>query len=492
LSQCSQCGRSLSASDGGDVCEICRQRAFAVHAEEEATEESQQHFLVTNILLAINIVVFVAMILKHVPLMNPGSDLIIRWGGNFGPLTMGSQPWRLLTNIFVHIGLLHIAANMWALIVLGRLAESLYGRSSYAVMYFITGLAGSIASLLWNPMGVSAGASGALFGIAGALIATLYAGKLPLPKHVVRPILWSLLFWAAFDLGYGFLKTGVDNAAHLGGFVTGLVFGYPLGHHLGSNSQARSSRERIFTYALLALAIFSFVVWRMNSYIVQVEDARVLLTQNKTDQAINLLHTAIQKKPNEAYVHVLMAQALQRKNDFQASEREFQQAARIAPQNGMIWRDLGALYVGTQRWEEAANAYAKAGAIGRDNGISWFDAGIAYLQLDRPKDAAEAFRKCVAINPSFGEAWYRIGIAQLNLKQNKDAAASLQQATKLMPNNAEAHLWFGNALLSTGQNEASKAEFLRAFQLRAQQQRALQQLQKQQQLQQQQPPASRK
>jgi membrane associated rhomboid family serine protease/Flp pilus assembly protein TadD len=452
-----------------------------VHAEESAAEEPQQHFLVTNLLLAINIVVFVVMLLKHVPIMNPTSDQIVKWGGNFGPLTMGAQPWRLLTNIFVHIGLVHIIANMWALVVLGRLAESLYGRFSFLAIYILSGVTGSVASLLWNPMGVSAGASGALFGVVGALIATLYAGKLPLPKHVIRPILWSLVFWAVFEFAYGFWKTGVDNAAHIGGFAAGLIIGYPLGHHLGTEAPARQSRERIFTYSLMALSIFCFIVWRIDSYVVQVERARVLLVENKPDQAIALLQPALQKRPKEAYVHFLLAQSFERKNDFASGERELKQALQLAPNNGSYWRSLGELYVRNQRWEDAANAYSNAGTYSKDNGVSWFDAGIMFQQLDRSKQAAEAFKKCVAANPSFGQAWFQLGISLLNLKQNKEAVAALQQGAKLMPNNPEAHLWFGNALLSVGQEEASKAEFLKAFQLRSVQQRAAQELQQQQQ-----------
>jgi membrane associated rhomboid family serine protease/Flp pilus assembly protein TadD len=452
-----------------------------VHAEESATDEPQQHFLVTNVLVAINVIVFVVMVFKHVPLMSPTSDQIVKWGGNFGPLTLGAQPWRLVTNIFVHIGLPHIIANMWALIVLGRFAESLYGRGSFLAIYFLGGITGSVASLLWNPMGVSAGASGAIFGVLTALIATLYVGKLPMPKHVVRPILWTLVFWAVFQLAYGFWKTGVDNAAHLGGVAAGLILGYPLGHHLGTEAPARHSRERIFTYSLMALGIFCFIVWRLDSYVVQVERARVLLTENKPDQAIAMLQSALQKRPNEAYVHFLIAQSFERKGDVASAERELKQALQLAPDNGAYWKTLADHYVRTQQWENAANSYRKAAASSKDNGISWFDAGVAFRQLDRIQDATDAFKKCVAVNPYFGEAWYQLGMSQLNLKQNKEAVASLQQAAKLMPNNPEAHLWLGNALLSIGQEEASKAEFLKAFQIRAVQQRAMQELQKQQQ-----------
>ncbi len=491
MPQCAQCGRQLTAIETGSVCDVCRQRTFAVHAEESASGESQQHFLVTNLLLAINIAVFVVMLLKHVPLMSPTSDQIVRWGGNYGPLTMGGQPWRLLTSVFLHIGLVHIVANLWALLILGRFAESLYGRGSFLTLYLLSGLTGSVASLLWNPLGVSAGASGAIFGLLGSLIATLFAGKLPLPKREVRLTLWSLLLWAAFQFGYAFWKPGVaDNAAHIGGFVAGLLIGYPLGHHLGAEVPARRFRERIFTYSLMALGIFSFVVWRVGAFAVQVERARVLLTENKPDQAIALLQPALQRRPKEPYVHFLLAQSLERKGDAVFAERELKQALQLAPNNGSFSRSLAELYVRNQRWEEAAKAYTNAAMHSNDNGISWFDAGVAFRQLDRTQDAANAFKKCVAVNPYFGEAWYQLGISLLNLKQNKEAVLALQQAVKLLPNSPDAHLWLGNALLSTGQQEPANAAFLKSFQLRAVQQRAQEQLQKQQQQRQPQAPAS--
>ncbi len=435
----------------------------------------------TNLLLGISSVVFVFMVLNRVPLFGPTSDQIVRWGGNFGPLTLGTQPWRLLTNIFVHIGIVHLIANMWALFVLGRLAEPLYGRITFLGVYSITGIAGSLASLMWNPMGVSAGASGALFGISAALIATLYVGKLPLPRESVKPVLVTLVVWAALQLGYGLWKSGVDNAAHVGGLVAGFALGYPLGHHLGPSTLARHSRRRIFAVSLAILGTLCFAVWRANAYVIQVERAHSLLNQNKPDEAIPLLQAVAQRKPGNVYVHVLLAESFQRVNDFSRAEGELKQALQIAPANSGTWRNLGALYARAQRWDDSANAYSKAASLTKDNAISWFDAGIAFRQADRPKQAAESFHKSVAANPGFGEAWFQLGISLLNLKQNNEAISALQQATRLLPNNPDAHLWLGNALLAAGQEEASKAEFLRAFQLRAFQQRVSQERQKQQQ-----------
>ncbi len=450
-------------------------------AEESAAVEPQQHFLITNLLLAINVIVFVVMLVKHVPLMSASADQILRFGANSGPLTMGGQPWRLLTNIFVHIGLLHILGNMYALFALGRLAESLYGRSSFLATYLFAGVMGSLATLLWHPMTVSAGASGALFGILGALITTLYAGKLPMPKHAVRPVLITLVVWGIFQFAYGFWKPNVDNAAHIGGFLAGLLIGFPLGRHLGTEAPARQARERIFIGGLLVLAIFSAAVWRLEAHVVQIEQARSLVFSNKADQAIPMLQSVIQRRPKEPSAHYVLALAYLRKSDVPDAERELKRAAELAPDNGTILGTLAEIYVSTQRWQEAATTYAKAAALGKDNGISWYDSGLAYRQLDRSQDAAAAFQKCLAVNPYFAEAWYELGISYLNLKQTKEAVDALQHAVKLQPNNAEMHLWLGNALLAAGQDEPSKAEFLKAFQIKAMQQRAIQQQQQQMQ-----------
>ena len=114
-------------------------------------------------------------------------------GSKCGPLSLGPQPWRMLTSNYVHIGMIHIFFNMWCLWNLGRLAERIFDRWTYLLVYTATGIGGSLASLWWHPRGMGAGASGAIFGLAGALIAVLYLGKLPVAKEVLKPTLKSLL-----------------------------------------------------------------------------------------------------------------------------------------------------------------------------------------------------------------------------------------------------------------------------------------------------------
>ena len=181
--------------------------------------------MVTQALLGINVVVFIAMVMGGVSPMEPTGQQLVEWGANFGPYTIGGQWWRLLSCVFVHIGVMHIALNMWCLWGLGRLAESIYDRWTFGGLYLITGLSASVASLVWRPVGVSAGASGAIFGIAGALISAFYLGEFSLPKTVVSGLLTSVLKFAGYNLVLGAFLGHTDNAAHVGGLVSGLILG---------------------------------------------------------------------------------------------------------------------------------------------------------------------------------------------------------------------------------------------------------------------------
>ena len=120
---------------------------------------------VTRALVVANAVIFALLALACMsPLLIP-SELLIRVGGNFAPLVQKDQPWRLLTALFLHGGLLHVGLNMLALYQAGQVVERLYGRLGFAVLYLVAGLLGNLASLWWKPGPVSVGASGAIFGV---------------------------------------------------------------------------------------------------------------------------------------------------------------------------------------------------------------------------------------------------------------------------------------------------------------------------------------
>src|SRR5256885_9963961 len=126
-------------------------------------------------LVGINIAVYILMGLVGGGLLSdPSPQQLVGSGANFGPLTFNGEWWRLITYAFLHGSLLHIAFNMWCLWDLGALCESLYGRATFAALYLITGVAGGVASIGWRPLGGTVGASGAIFGLAGALVASFY------------------------------------------------------------------------------------------------------------------------------------------------------------------------------------------------------------------------------------------------------------------------------------------------------------------------------
>jgi rhomboid protease GluP len=187
--------------------------------------QSTPRYFVAPTLVAINVAIFVLMAVFGVSPMQPTTEQLRAWGANFGPLTLSGEWWRLLTATFIHIGIIHLALNMQCLWRLGQLTERLFGNWAFLTLYILSGLAGSAASLWWHPNVTSAGASGAIFGVAGGLIVFLYRGKLPIPRAALRPTLTSTLLFVGYNLLYGFVIPSIDNTAHLGGLLTGALIG---------------------------------------------------------------------------------------------------------------------------------------------------------------------------------------------------------------------------------------------------------------------------
>lgn len=268
MANCVQCGRQLPAfSLGKKLCQWCVQHEAAQRGEDSPiqriepapwTQQQSGSMVVTQALIGINVAVFAVMTLRGVSPIAPSSEDLVYWGANFGPYTIGGQWWRLLTCVFVHIGIMHIALNMWCLWGLGRLAESVYDRWTFGAVYLVTGLSASVTSLAWNPVRVSAGASGAIFGIAGALISAFYLGEFSLPKAVVSGLLRSVLKFAGYNLVLGALLGFVDNAAHVGGLVSGLILGALIARVA---PQREDSARRVGILLLGVLLVFGGAVW---------------------------------------------------------------------------------------------------------------------------------------------------------------------------------------------------------------------------------------
>jgi rhomboid protease GluP len=173
---------------------------------------------VTVALLAAIVVVYVLQLAT--------GDALTAAGANYGPAVRAGEYWRLVTSMFLHGSLLHLALNGWALYQLGALFEILVGSPRMLLVYFATGLTGSLVSA-WFSQVPSVGASGAIFGLLGALIAFLLRRRGALTPQG-KSILMQLVFWAVINVFFGFSDPQIDNSAHLGGCAAGLLLGLAL------------------------------------------------------------------------------------------------------------------------------------------------------------------------------------------------------------------------------------------------------------------------
>lgn len=210
---------------------------------------------VTHTLLLVNLGVFMAMLAEGAGLWHSPNGIQLAWGANFGPATQDGEWWRLGTAMFLHFGVLHLAMNLWALRDAGQLVERMYGSLRFAMLYFACGLGGNLLSLVvQGNRAVSGGASGAILGLYGALLAYLWQERTRIHRSDFRWLFWGAAGFTAAILTVGFWIPGIDNAAHSGGFATGVLGGLvllPAPGHTGN----LWLRRRLIASALLVGAV---------------------------------------------------------------------------------------------------------------------------------------------------------------------------------------------------------------------------------------------
>ena len=204
------------------------------------------------------------MVLRGVSSLIPIAEQAVTFGADVGRLTFNGQWWRLLTSMFVHFGIIHIGLNMWCLWNLGRAAEQLMGRVSYVLAYFVSGIFSSIASVYWHPMAASAGASGAIFGMAGVLVTYVKLNKVPAHMTINKQNAEQPGHIHCVQLAFGALP-GISNAAHIGGLVMGLAVGAVLPAASASESSRRTRLTLVAIFSAVALVGAAVAAKRLNS-----------------------------------------------------------------------------------------------------------------------------------------------------------------------------------------------------------------------------------
>jgi membrane associated rhomboid family serine protease/Flp pilus assembly protein TadD len=444
MANCVQCGRQLPAlTFGKKLCQWCVQHEAAQRGEDSPIQrvepapwlrQQSSSMAVTQAIFGINVAVFVAMSLAvGVTLLGSQAwlQLSVRLGANYGPYTVSGQWWRLLACVFIHGGLVHIAFNMWCLWNLGRLAESVYGHWTFAAVYLIAGVGASLGSLIWHASSPvpSVGASGAIFGIAGALISSFYLGEFSMPRAAISGMLRSVVSFVAYNLFFGAMIGGIDNSAHVGGLLMGLLLGALIAKVAPSQDDIL---RRLAVLLVGVLVVSGGAIWvqRSSAYLVHGQNGVGLLEQGKTAEGIAELQRSVRMRPNFAPAHAALAQAYIDKRDFENATTELQRVIALNPDSAGAHAALANAFANQGRNLEALEEYKRTAAIDANYPAVYSNMGVIEHRLLRYDDAISSLLKQreIADSPK-NESLLAEGYEAKGMK--KESADARQKAAQL-------------------------------------------------------------
>ena len=473
MANCIRCGRQLPPLTWGKkVCQWCVQHEAAQRGElaDDAPQpvmaapwvRRESSISLTQILFGANVAVFLAMAFASGSVMDFPGEVTVRFGANFGPLTLSGQWWRLLTYMFLHGGLMHIAFNMWCLWDLGALCESLYGRATFAAIYLITGIAAGLASAGWNPQVLSVGASGAIFGLAGALIASFYLGEFSLSSVAIKGTLRSLLFFVGFNVLFGSMVPGIDNACHAGGLVSGLILGALIARAAPQHDKPlRRVGVLLFMALIVAGSALGIQRWRGSG--VRFGSARD--ASRNIDRMIGELQKKVQRSPQDASAHYALAHAYFAKGQLAEGESELKRVLDVQPQNARAHMELGALYLRQDQPKQAQEEFAKLVAQQPDNETAHAALGVALAEQHNDEAAISEYKAALRLEPKARGVYYRMGVSQARLKQYGEAIASFSQERDDNGDDAELENALADAYQAKGMTQQAQEARSKAEQL---------------------------
>jgi rhomboid protease GluP len=475
MAKCLQCGRVLPAfSFGKKICQWCVQHEAAQRGEipEDAIQtvmpapwvRRSSALTVTQIILGINVAVFLGMALSGVSITDPTTRDLLRWGANSGGLTLSGDWWRLVTNVFLHIGIIHIALNMWCLWSLGTVCESLYGSWTFAAVYLISGVSGSLVSIAYHPHVVSAGASGAIFGIAGALISSYYFGEFSTSRSIVAGSLRSVLVFAGYNLFFGAVSGITDNAAHIGGLVAGLVLGALIAK-VAPQQDAFGPRIAVVLFGALVVAGGGFWLYQARGYEARVNRASQLIEEKKIPQAISQLQNTIRLRPAFAPAHFALAEAYFNLRQYPQAEVELKRVLELQPQDEGASYELGIAYLNEKRIGEAKSVFAQMLAKNPNDADAHFGLGLTLAAQENHQAAIEEFSSAARLNPQSADANYEMGRSYAKLKKYDDAIAAFLKEQQISGDDQYIEAALADAYQANGMTAKSEDARHKAAQL---------------------------
>jgi rhomboid protease GluP len=471
MANCIRCGRQLPGlSFGKKICQWCVRHEAAKRGELDDAPQpvmatpwvrrGESTITLTQIIFGANLAVFLATAYASSTVMDfPGDALA--WGANIGPYTLSGQWWRLLSYMFLHGGLMHIAFNMWCLWDLGALCESLYGRWTFGALYLLTGVGGGLASVAWNPGTFSVGASGAIFGLAGALLASFYLGEFSVPKAALSGPLKSLAFFVGFNLFFGQVVGGIDNACHIGGLITGLMLGALIAR-VAPQHDRPLRRVAVLFFVTLALVGTAFGVERWRGHFV---GGRARFSEESPQQLVSDLQKIVKQRPTFVPGHVALAKAYFQQDQFSSGVAELQRALELDPQNEEARMVLGAAYLEHEQPKQAQHEFAQLLAHEPDNAEAHVGSGMALADEGNHQAAIEEYKTALKLDPEASDVLYKMGVSQLQLKQYDEAIATFLQEQQ-RSDNYELETALADAYQAKGLTQQAQEARTKAAQLK--------------------------
>ncbi len=216
---------------------------------------SPKKIIMTKLILLICVVMYIILGINSNNFLNIGINSLVDFGGNNLLLVQSGEVWRIISAAFLHVSLIHLLVNMYSLVIIGTQVETFIGKLKFLFIYLISAIVGSLLSLIFNEVNiVSVGASGAIFGLMGALLYFGYHYRLYLSEAIKNQIIPVIVL----NLILGFMVSGVDNAAHIGG----LIGGYLASMAIGIENKSKL-RDKVNGWIVLVLLIvfLSYIVF---------------------------------------------------------------------------------------------------------------------------------------------------------------------------------------------------------------------------------------
>ncbi|CQR46845.1 Rhomboid protease GluP [Paraliobacillus sp. PM-2] len=324
--------------------------------------------LFTYVILGLNVLMFLWLELQG---GSTDTEVLIEYGAKYNPAILRGEWWRIVSSMFLHIGLLHLMMNMLALHVVGTVVERIYGNTRFFIIYFIAGIVGGVTSFAFSPQ-VAAGASGAIFGLFGAL---LYFG-INHKRIFFQTMGWNVIGVILFNIIFGLVVPQIDNGAHIGGLLGGF----------------------------LAAAIVYFPKKKKSFQQIAATMVTISLTFLVVDYGLS--NESVQQKANQFEI----SRQLQRINEF-VQQEDYELIIHTA----------------TTALEQEPNKY-QAELL--------FYRSYAYLYLEQTSNALSDLQELVRIAPNkIPEAHYNLALIYLDRKELKKAKTALEKAIELRPNN---------------------------------------------------------